>query len=291
MNKLLTTVGLAIGIASASLLAGCNLYFGNSHDHANDSSSSPGDSSGSNASGSSAPGTTTGSQGSATPGGPGFECKDNTQCSAGCFCADGTCTEAGFCGSDKDCGEGFHCDTARSSCEPNPLPAKGCQVNTDCAQGSVCDATSGACTATCTCTTDADAVKQGAGFCDESRNTCMTGTDPNGSCGGTVAQTCTAAVPSCGEGQVATISNGCYSGQCEAITACSATPACSSLQHQDDCSARAADCTTVSEGHNCTKPDGSACSAGDTNCQCQSFTYQSCEAKGASGSATRIIFQ
>lgn len=283
MNKLLTSVGLAIGIASASLLAGCNLYFGNSHDHANDSSSSPGVSS---------PGATSGSQGSSVPGGPGFECKDNTQCSAGCFCAeDGTCTEAGFCGSDKDCGEGFHCDTARSSCEPNPPPAKGCQVNTDCAKGTVCDTASGACTATCTCVTDADAVKQGAGFCDESRGTCMTGTDPNGSCGGAVAQTCTMVKPTCGEGQVATISNGCYSGMCEAISACSATPACGSLQHQDDCTARATDCATVTEGHGCTKPDGTACTVGDTNCKCQSFTFQGCEDKGATGNATRIIFE
>jgi hypothetical protein len=262
------------------LLTGCNLYFGNSN----------GDNASGGSGGSVGSGSTGGSAGSGIPGGPGFECKDNTQCSAGCFCADGVCTEAGFCGKDADCGAGFHCDVARSSCEPDAPPPKGCKANTDCAKGTICDTKSGACTATCTCVTDADAVKQGAGFCDESRGTCMPGTDPNGTCSGTVAQTCTMVKPTCGEGQVATIVNGCYSGMCEAISACSATPSCSSLQHQDDCAARAADCTTVSEGHDCTKPDGSACQAGDTNCTCKTFTFQGCEVKAAGGNATRVIF-
>ena len=192
MNKLLTSVGLAIGIATASMLAGCNLYFGNQHgDHSDNNSG----------------GSSSGSSGTSIPGGPGFGCKDNTQCSAGCFCADdGTCTEAGFCGGDTDCGDGFHCDVARSSCEPDAPPAAGCKANTDCTQGSVCDAKSGSCAATCKCTSDADAVKQGAGFCDEARQTCMTGIDPNGACNGAV--TCTMAKPTCAEGQVATVTNG-----------------------------------------------------------------------------------
>ncbi|HET9625876.1 MAG TPA: hypothetical protein VFP84_31160 [Kofleriaceae bacterium] len=275
MNKLLTTVGLAIGLATASMLAGCNLYFGNDH----------GDRSGTNGGGTGGGG----SSGSGVPGGPGFECKDNTQCSAGCFCAeDGTCTEAGFCGKDSDCGDGFHCDVARSSCEPDAPPAAGCKVNTDCQAGSVCDSASGSCTATCKCTSDADAVKQGAAFCDEARGTCGFGSDPNGVCNGAV--TCTAAKPTCGEGQVATVANGCYTGQCEAINACAATPQCTQLQHEDDCTARAADCTAVSEGHGCTRADGSACHTGDTDCKCTSFTYQACEAKGGNAGPTRVIF-
>jgi len=275
MNKLLTSVGLAIGIATASMLAGCNLYFGNQHgDHSDNNSG----------------GSSSGSSGTSIPGGPGFGCKDNTQCSAGCFCADdGTCTEAGFCGGDTDCGDGFHCDVARSSCEPDAPPAAGCKANTDCTQGSVCDAKSGSCAATCKCTSDADAVKQGAGFCDEARQTCMTGIDPNGACNGAV--TCTMAKPTCAEGQVATVTNGCFTGQCEAINACAATPTCDALQHQDDCQSRATDCTTVSEGHGCTKPDGSACQTGDTNCKCSSFTFQGCEVKGANADSTRVIYE
>ena len=63
MNKLLTSVGLAIGIASASLLAGCNLYFGNSHNHGDDSP------------GVSTPGNPGGGVGSGVPGGPGRACR------------------------------------------------------------------------------------------------------------------------------------------------------------------------------------------------------------------------
>jgi hypothetical protein len=274
MNKLLTSVGLVIGIATASMLAGCNLYFGDHHNSGDDNASGGGGSSSSS-----------GSQ-------PGFGCTSDANCAAGCFCADGTCTEGGFCGSDADCGDGFHCDTARSSCEPNTPPtAGGCKVDTDCKTGSICDTSNGSCTATCTCTSDADAVKQGAGFCDETRMTCEPGTDPAGVCNGTLAKTCTQAAPLCAEGQVALTANGCYTGQCEAITACGATPTCSELQHADDCQNRATDCTTVSEGHGCTRPDGSACSTGDTNCTCTSFTFQSCEDKGpAPAQASRIIY-
>jgi len=57
--------------------------------------------------------------------------------------------------------------------------------------------------------------------------------------------------------------------------------------NQDDCTARAADCTTVTNGHGCTKPGGAACLPGDTNCTCTSFTFASCEDKGPT--ATRII--
>jgi len=184
---------------------------------------------------------------------------------------------------------------ARADVGPNDAGADvgpadaGCKANTDCPMGAVCNTADGSCTATCKCTTDADAVKQGAGFCDEARGTCMAGTDPNGSCVGAVGQTCTMVRPTCGEGQVATIVNGCYSGLCESLSACSATPACGSLQHEDDCAART-DCSTILVGHGCTKPDGSACRAGDTNCTCTSFTFQGCEHKAAAAGSNRIIF-
>lgn len=110
MKKTLSSVGLAIAVATATLLTGCQLYF-NDKDH--DRSSNTVDPPGSPPAG----GTTA----------PGFACTSNANCAAGCFCADGTCTEAGFCSTDKDCGDGFTCDTARSSCEPAPpAPAVTC---------------------------------------------------------------------------------------------------------------------------------------------------------------------
>jgi hypothetical protein len=254
MIKLLHSVGVAIAVATVSLLAGCQLYFG---------SSGSGD-----------------GNGSGNP--PGSQCNRDTQCAPGCFCSDGICTEAGFCGSDKDCGNGFHCDVARASCVPNPT----CTKDDQCTQGSMCDPAGGGCVATCACTNDADAVNQGFSWCDEARNTCMGGTDPAGACLGTI--TCTTAAPACPEGQVPLRKDGCFTGQCRAISVCEGAPSCNALQHENDCLPRTTDCTPVYNGHECTKPDGTACHAGDTDCQCKFFTFATCEDRG-NAPAPRII--
>jgi hypothetical protein len=195
----------------------------------------------------------------------------DNQCSAGCFCSNGVCTEGGFCGTDKDCGTGFHCDTSRSSCIPNAQ----CTADAQCKQGSMCDIKSGACMATCLCTSDADAIKAGFGWCDETRGTCMTGTDPAGMCLSPV--TCTAQPPACPDNQVALVKDGCFTGQCRAITACEGTPACPQLQHQDDCDARTTDCASIFTGHNC---HGTTCGVSDADCTCDSYTFTSCDVKG-----------
>jgi hypothetical protein len=265
MNKLLTSVGLAIGIATASMLAGCQLYFGDHHGGNGDDVASPP------------------SGGSGNPGNPpGFECSSDAACAAGCFCAeDGTCTEGGFCKSNADCGAGFECDVTRTSCIPSPA----CTANEQCQPGSMCDTSGKGCVQTCKCTTDAEAVAQGAGWCDEARTTCMPGSDPAGACTG--ALTCTTAGPKCAEGEVPLLANGCYTGACRAITACEAAPVCKAIQHESDCITRNTDCTTVYNGHGCTKPDGTACRAGDANCTCTSFTFAACEGKGPN--ATIVI--
>lgn len=248
MNKLISSVGLAIGIATASLLAGCQLYFGDHDSRDNYGEPDPG-----------------------RP--PGYACTDDAQCAAGCYCDEGVCNEGGFCGSDRDCGDGYECDVARASC----VPVKGCTDNAQCANGSVCDTKTGACVATCACVSDAEAVAQGAGYCDEARGTCMPGVDPSGTCSGAV--TCTTAAPKCPQGQVALIKDGCYTGACEAISACAATPACQQLKYQADCSARAADCAIQYTGHGCT---GTSCGIDDSDCTCTSYTFSACEAKGQS---------
>ena len=260
MNKLLSSVGLAITFATLSLLAGCQLYFG----------------SGSNGSGSGGPNTggpsAGGPNGSGSP--PGSVCTMDNQCASGCFCADGTCTEGGFCKIDTDCGTGFHCDTGRASCIPNPQ----CSANEQCAPGSMCDPSGAGCIVTCKCISDADAVKQGAGWCDETRNTCMPGTDPAGTC--TSAVTCTTAPPACPENQVALVKDGCFTGACRAIAVCEAAPVCKALQHQDDCASRTADCSAVFTGHNC---HGTTCGVSDADCVCESYSFASCQDKSPSG--------
>jgi hypothetical protein len=246
MNKLLSSVGLAIALATASLVAGCQLYFGDRDENS------------------------AGGGGGDRP--PHFDCNADTQCAAGCFCSeDGECVEGGFCRRDEDCGNGFHCDVQRSSCVPNPA----CTSNDQCEQGSMCDGKG--CVKTCSCTSDAEAIEQGAGWCDESRATCMPGVDPQGACTGAI--TCTGAAPKCPEGQVALIKDGCFTGECRAIAVCEAPPVCRSLQHQNDCGARAADCAIVTTGRNCRRGDGSACQPGDSGdvCRCETYTFAGCE--------------
>jgi Cys-rich repeat protein len=201
---------------------------------------------------------------------PGFECNAHSDCAAGCYCGDGYCEEAGFCTQDSDCGNGYTCNESRSSCEPQPT----CTEDSQCASGQYCD--SGSCVSSCVCATDAEAKAQGFDYCDEARQTCLAGTDPNGDCAGTL--TCNLGRPSCPAGQVALIADGCYTGQCQAIDACATAPACAAFGHEADC--RADDSCAVSyTGINCKKPDNSPCTAGDTNCTCESFVFASCRDK------------
>jgi hypothetical protein len=254
MNKLLSSLGVAIAVATVSLLAGCQLYFGSSGSSGGTASGGGGGS----------------SDGNGNP--PGAQCSMDSSCAAGCFCANGVCTEGGFCATDKDCGGGFHCDTARSSCIPNA----GCTTDAQCKQGAMCDIKSGACQATCLCTSDADAIKAGFAWCDEARNTCMSGSDPAGMCLGTVS--CTGPAPVCPDNQVALVKDGCFTGQCRAIAACEGAPVCAALQHQDDCTTRSTDCTSIFIGRNC---KGSTCGTTNTDCVCDRYDWAACDVVGA----------
>jgi len=273
---------LLVASLATSMLAGCELYFGGSH---NDSQwnycGSDGyyTCEGDNCTwqGPQCPAGTGG--GSATPGG--FECQSNTDCAAGCYCANGTCEEAGFCTQDSDCGAGYVCDTMRSSCEPGnppPPPPTTCDFDNQCQMGQYC-APDHTCQSTCTCTNDQQAVDNGYGWCDETRNTCLPGQDPAGTCGG--AATCNTAMPNCPAGQVPTLIDGCYTGQCRDYASCDVTPVCTHINDSTNCLARSTDCTPVYSGLNCTKPDGTACQDGDTNCTCTSFVFASCRDKTA----------
>jgi len=280
MNKLLQTFGLLVAVATTSMLAGCELYFG-SHDHNGGGSwnycgtdgyyQCQGDSCTWVSPTCPAPGTS---------GGSGYECTSSTDCAAGCYCANGTCNEGGFCATDSDCGPGYHCNTDRSSCEPNggsDGSNTSCTTDASCPQGQTCQ--NNTCTATCWCANDAQAVSEGYSYCDESRATCMNGTDPAGTCGGTPDASCTTQPPTCATGDVPLLSNGCWNGQCEAASQCATPPVCEHINDEADCLDRTSDCLAEYTGINCHKADGTACHSGDTGCTCQSFSFAKCVTK------------
>lgn len=210
-----------------------------------------------------------GSGGMTQPGG--FDCNSSSDCAAGCYCANGTCEEAGFCTQDSDCGNGYTCNESRSSCEPE-YPPTSCMDDSGCPSGSTCDTSSGQCTATCACTTDAEATNAGYGYCDEDRGTCVAGDDPSGTCTGAV--TCNLGRPACPQGQVALIYDGCYTGECAAINSCGEAPGCEAFTNEADCPM--ASCTRSYSGTNCRMPDNSACTPATPGCICQSYSFQSC---------------
>lgn len=211
--------------------------------------------------------------GTATGSAGGYECNDHTDCAAGCYCTDaGLCEEAGFCAQDDDCGPGYTCDESRSSCVPDDQPTT-CATDHDCEQGQYCDSETLECTATCVCATDAEAVAQGFDYCDESRLTCLPGIDPAGDCAGEL--TCNIGRPTCPEGQVAMISEGCYTGACQPIASCATAPGCSAYGHESDCFADDS-CAVTYTGIGCKKPDNTPCQAGDTNCTCEEYRFASC---------------
>jgi len=279
MNKLVQSLGLMVALATTSMLAGCELYFG-SHDHNGGGSTwnycgsdgyytCHGDSCTWVSPTCPAPGS----------GGSGYECTSSTDCAAGCYCSSGTCEEGGFCATDQDCGPGYHCNTDRSSCEPNDGSGSGtptCTGDATCPTGQICGP-NGTCVATCTCTSDSGAVSQGYGYCDESRGTCENGSDPSGTCAGTPPQACTTAAPQCASGEVPLLdaTTGCFTGTCEAYGSCGANPVCEHINDETNCLSRN-DCDAAYTGHGCHKPDGTACHSGDTNCTCTSYTFASC---------------
>ncbi len=213
------------------------------------------------------------------PDGQPGTCASSADCAAGSYCdtLSGTCQPSTTCASGGSCPSGYQCDS-RGTCVP-----VNCTDSTMCASGCYCDTTAGdpnygQCVETGYCN-GPNQCPSGY-YCDTGRSTCMPGTDPNApSCGGTIATTCTTGMPQCQDGQVATIQNGCWTGQCEAITSCDVAPSCAQLTHQDDCANRAADCSIVTNGVNCTTPTGAACKSGDANCTCQSYVFASCTTK------------
>jgi hypothetical protein len=197
-------------------------------------------------------------------------CTADAQCAAGSYCdvTTGACVPTTTCGANGTCPAGTACDS-RGTCVPVE-----CTSDANCGTGCYCDTTTGQCIETGYCSTDADCAT--GSYCDETRQTCVPGIDPNkGSCAGAV--TCTTAAPACGPDSVPLIKDGCYTGECQAIASCDVPPVCTAINTESSCLGRT-DCDALYTGLNCKKPDGTACTASDTNCTCERFVFDKCVA-------------
>ena len=244
MNKLVHSLGLMVALAATSLLAGCELYFG-SHDH--NGTASTWNYCGSDGyyqcSGDSCSWAQRHAAPIPAPRLGGYECTSSTDCAAGCYCAERQVRGGWLLRHRRATAvTGYHCNTDRSSCEPN---AAGLHRRTDatCPTGQICDVTTGTCTATCSCDSDASAVSQGFGYCDEARQTCMTGTDPDGTCAGAAGATCTTSSRPARRARSRCIgADGCCTGQCEDYGAVRGAAGLRAHQRRRRLRCRAPDC-------------------------------------------------
>jgi hypothetical protein len=213
---------------------------------------------------------------SCVPEGSEDGCTSDAECPSGAFCDEqsGQCVGSWYCDSsdpnaDDSCGMGFECDD-RNTCVPEP-----CTDDSMCQEGCYCDEQAGECIETTTC--DALGNCPGGLVCDESRNTCIP-EDQGPTCQGEV--TCTDDAPICPAGSTPEILDGCYTGNCMAKADCpdGAPFECSDLNDDEDACIANPECGAVYKGINCTTPSGDACTSGETNCSCESFAFDYCEA-------------
>jgi hypothetical protein len=150
-------------------------------------------------------------------------------------------------------------------------PGYDCADDAECAAGCYCG--DGICVEGGFCTRDEQC---GDGLsCDEGRNSC----DPQGGGTCTGAVTCNEVMPNCAADTVPLVENGCWTGACEPLALCDATPPCDRINTEPSCLALAA-CEAVYNGSNCKNPDGTACRAGDSaSCTCESYSFARCSAR------------
>ena len=204
------------------------------------------------------------------PNQPGATCTVDSQCNSGAFCNnEGVCAKTDFCMRDGECGNGFDCDEARNSCVPQ---AVACELDSECDTG-YCDA--GICQTTASCSNDnqcsSDEVCDGRGVCIPSDHILCQAEVADNSCG--------VAEPDCEVGTTAAITNGCFTGECVANSACGDDNPCgSNTRAECDADSAAGQCQAVFRGINCKSPDGQACDNPNApNCSCERFVYHSCE--------------
>ena len=168
--------------------------------------------------------------------------------------------------SDSDCGTGYHCDNERSSCEPDRARSRPATTTATARRPDLRPRTARA-PRPAPARPTPKRSRQGYGYCDETRDTCMTGTDPAGTCAAT--STCNHAAPTCAGGRGRRCSRRLLHRQCAARSQpCDVAPACEALQRRGRLPRALRLHRRSYTGINCTSRTASACHAGDTNCTC-----------------------
>jgi hypothetical protein len=185
-----------------------------------------------------------------------------------------------FSDNDDDYEEECWWDECNGNGPTTRLPDAGggweCDSNDQCAAGCYC--ANGWCEETGFCdqyTTCTDGLT-----CDD-RGTCVPEAEPAVTCQGDVF--CDVEAPICPAGSTPAIEFGCYTGQCMDKDDCpdGAPFACSDFDGLEQTCISSLICEPIYKGVNCTSNDGSACTAGDVDCTCESFEYDRCDSVDA----------
>jgi len=148
-----------------------------------------------------------------------------------------------------------------------------CEENADCAAGCYCD--EGSCQEAGFCEVASDCAND---FTCDDRSSCVPEPEPEPTCQGEITN-CYTVEPSCSEDTTAVIVDGCYTGSCMPREECpdGAPLRCEDRADEASCSADIS-CQAVYRGINCTSPSGAECTSGMTDCSCESFVFDRCEA-------------
>lgn len=215
------------------------------------------------------------------PEGSNDGCLVDSDCAGTSYCDVGAnvCVPSWGCYTASDCGPGWDCNP-NGTCVP-----ASCLSDNECFEGCACEVGSGVCQETGFCARDSDCSPwcNAAGecsnlTCDLDRGTCTFPQSNPASCGGQI--TCNQGAPVCGADETPAISDGCYTGECLAISQCDVPPLamCPDIENANQCIGRP-DCEALYTGRNCRCLDGGTecdCNTNPGACTCESYDY-SCQ--------------
>jgi hypothetical protein len=189
-----------------------------------------------------------------------YECSRHDDCVANHY--------QGGCAADALCDPTFRPDIGNfESCAPEADQGTGCFESWECGAGERCNAQEVCLPSPWACGGGGDEEGDALVPCDDR---CYGSCVPDGGEPGKCYEQalCDSIPPTCPDGTIAGVKDGCWTGYCIPVADCEPAPSCAATPTEEGCIARA-DCAPIYEGVDCTcDPNG--------NCTCNDWVYQEC---------------